>query len=168
MRNCFCMSLNIYWNVQICISVLLTIVLLQYSLNCYLPTTLILQGNFICSLLVSVPRYIRLELLSKNISPIFSKAFLFDLSWGILHFASAFFKFWIIPSASCNLINWNSSLLFLRLTYPQLLLLLLREGWSKETFESFYFSTIYTLPNPFVLSKAKHLHTFVIINTLIH
>ena len=64
----------------------------------------------------------------------------------LCYFAFSFFKFWIIPSPSCNSFKctriskrngtsllWNSSRLFLRLTYPQTVLFLMREGSSKGT-----------------------------------
>ena len=62
----------------------------------------------------------------------------------LCHFAFPFFKFWIISSPSCNSFKctkiptrnetsffWNSSMLFLKLTYPQTVLFLLREGSSR-------------------------------------
>ena len=84
----------------------------------------------------------------------------------LCHFAFSFFKFWIIPSPSCNSFKctriskrngtsllWNSSMLFLRLTYPQTVLFLMREGSSKGTLESFWHNIHFL--NTFFLLKEK-------------
>ena len=67
----------------------------------------------------------------------------------LCRFAFPLFKFWIIPSPSCNLFKctrtptvngtsllWNFSMLFF--TYPQTILFLLPEGSSKGALESFW------------------------------
>ena len=82
------------------------------------------------------------------------------------HFPFPFFKFWKIQSRSDSFIKWtkiptgngtplvwNSSTLFLRLTYSQTVLFLLLRGQAKENLN--LFGTIYTVPNPFALCKAK-------------
>ena len=65
---------------------------------------------------------------------------LFDLLWD-LNFSCTifmpvffcFFKIWLISSPS-----WNSSMVFLRLTYPQIVIFMLREASGEETLESFW------------------------------
>ena len=79
----------------------------------------------------------------------------------LCHFAFPFFKFWVIVSSSCNSfkctriptgngtsLHWNSSMLLLRLAYPQTVLFLLRKGSSKWALESFWHNMHHNMQLP--------------------
>ena len=80
-------------------------------------------------------------------------AFPFFKFWKIQSRSGSFFKWTKIPTGNGTPLVWNSSTLFLRLTYSQTVLFLLLRGQAKENLN--LFGTIYTVPNPFALCKAK-------------